>query len=196
MGDNVKDLIGQSLIESIAVKQRICESMLPDIEHVSRVIIHCYRSCGKTVFYGNGGSFAVAQHLAAEFVGQFKLTRSPLPSLALGNPATITAIGNDFDYDKVFERQIEAFVNRVDVVIGISTSGNSPNIVEAIKKAKELKAITVGLTGNDGGALALVANMPLVVPSDDTARIQEAHITIGHIIVDVVERALGLCRWM
>jgi D-sedoheptulose 7-phosphate isomerase len=145
---------------------------------------------GRCVFFcGNGGSAADAQHLAAEFVGRFRLERRPLPSMALTtNTSLLTAIANDYGYEQVFSRQVHAFAKPNDILFGISTSGNSPNVVRAIQEARTFGVYTVGLTGRSGGKLKECADVLLNVPSDQTPRIQEAHILLTHIYCDLVER--------
>jgi D-sedoheptulose 7-phosphate isomerase len=141
---------------------------------------------------GNGGSAADCQHLAAEFVGRFKLERKGYPAIALTTDTSIlTAVGNDYSFDSIFSRQIEALGKEGDLVVGISTSGNSKNIIRGVEKAKELGLYTVGLLGKDGGALKDLVDLPLVVPIDNTARIQECHILIGHIVCEIVEERLA-----
>lgn len=155
-------------------------------------IIAALKKGGKVVFFGNGGSAADAMHLAGELVGHLKLERPAIPAIALtANTSIITAIANDDGYETVFSRQVEALVNKNDVVIAISTSGNSPNVIRAVTAAKAKGARTIGLTGGSGGKLAGVVDLALVVPSNDTQRIQEAHITIGHIICELVERMMA-----
>jgi len=191
LGGFMESIIKKQLYESAEIKKIVAENFSDKIASAVKMIIECYRKGGKTVFFGNGGSAADSQHLAAEFVGRFKLERQALPSLALHtNSSTITALGNDYDYSIVFVRQIEALLSEKDVAIGLSTSGNSLNVIKAIKKAKEIGAQTIGLAGKDGGKLATVSDISIIIPSDDTARIQEAHITIGHIIADLVEKNL------
>lgn len=154
-------------------------------------IVHCYRNRGKVLIMGNGGSAADAQHIAAEFVGRFKLERSALPAIALTTDTSIiSALSNDYGYDIVFSRQIEALCCENDVVIGISTSGNAANVCLAMEKATQKGAVTIALSGKDGGRLKHYAQSSIIVPSSDTPRIQEAHITIGHIICDLVEKEL------
>jgi D-sedoheptulose 7-phosphate isomerase len=156
------------------------------------LIARALKNGKKVVLFGNGGSAADAQHIACELAGRFKLERRGLPAIALTtNTSTITAIANDYGYDKVFSRQVEAIVDKGDIVIGISTSGKSPNVIEGVKAAKEHGAITVGLTGAEGGRLEKVVDICIKVPSDDTPRIQETHITIGHIICQLVEESLS-----
>ena len=142
-------------------------------------------------FFGNGGSAADAQHISAELVGKYQVKRKGLPSLSLTtNTSVLTAIGNDFGYDFVFERQVESLVGSNDVVVGISTSGNSPNVLNGIIAAKKIGAKTIGLTGENGGKLSDMADIALKVPSQNTQRIQECHIMVGHIICDIVEKTL------
>lgn len=151
------------------------------------------RSGGKLMFCGNGGSAADSQHLAAEFTGRFISDRKPLAALALSTDSSVlTCISNDYSFNDVFLRQVQALGRKGDCLIGISTSGNSENVVRAFVAAKELGIKTIGLLGRDGGKLASLADVSIIVPSDVTARIQEAHILIGHTICGGVEQALGL----
>ncbi len=184
--------IVKGLEESARIKRAIAKSKISEIEHMVKLIITAYKTDGKVVLFGNGGSAADAQHIAGELVGQFALRRQAFPAIALTTDTSIlTAVANDYGYDAVFSRQVEALVNEKDVVIGISTSGNSPNVIEAIELAKTKGAKTIGLTGGNGGKLAEVADLVLIVPSDITPRIQEAHITIGHIVCELVEKELA-----
>ena len=184
--------ITKRLEESAQIKKVIAKSKIDEIESMVKFIIMAYKTGGKVVLFGNGGSAADAQHIAGELVGRFMLKRQAFPAIALTtNTSTLTAVANDYGYDAVFSRQVEALVNEKDVVIGISTSGNSPNVIEAIKLAKTKGAKTIGLTGGNGGRLAEVADLVLIMPSDITPRIQEAHITIGHIVCELVERELS-----
>jgi len=184
--------ITQRLKESASILKAIAESRAGDIELATQLIISAYRNGGKVVLLGNGGSAADAQHLAGELVGKFMLKRQAFPAIALTtNSSILTAVANDWSYDTVFSRQVEALVTEKDIIIGISTSGNSPNVIEAIKLGKKKGAKTIALTGADGGKLADTADLVLRVPSDITPRIQEAHITIGHIICELVERELA-----
>lgn len=145
----------------------------------------------KLIVFGNGGSAADSQHIAAEFVGKFRKDRKALPALALNtNTSSLTAIGNDYDFSKVFERQVEAFAKRGDVVMGISTSGNSQNVINAINKASSIGCLTVALTGRGGGKLRDIANITIEVDSNETSLIQEVHIAVGHIISKIVEDRL------
>ncbi len=178
------------LEEIIKVKEGI-KDLIPLIERVSEEIVKAYRNKKKVVLFGNGGSAADAQHIAAEFVGKFYKERESLPSLAFHtNTSSITAIANDFGYDLIFERQVTAFVEEGDIVIGISTSGNSPNVVKGLEKAKEKGAITIGMTGIKENKIEKLARYCLKIPSTDTPRIQEGHITVGHIICYLVEKEL------
>lgn len=184
--------IAKRLEESAQIKKTIATSKIGEIERMVNFILMAYKMGGKVVLFGNGGSAADAQHIAGELVGRFMLKRQAFPAIALTtNTSTLTAVANDCGYGAVFSRQVEALVDEKDVVIGISTSGDSPNVIEAIKLAKRKGAKTIGLTGGDGGKLAQVADLALIVPSDSTPRIQEAHITIGHIVCELVETELS-----
>jgi len=184
--------ITERLEESAQVKKVMAKSMVSGIERMANFIITAYKAGGKVVLFGNGGSAADAQHIACELVGRFMLKRQAFPAIALNtDTSTLTAVANDCGYETVFSRQVEALVNEKDVVIGISTSGDSPNVLEAIKLAKAKGAKTIGLTGGSGGKLATAADLVLAVPSDSTPRIQEAHITIGHIVCELVEKELS-----
>ena len=190
--DSVRSQIAKGLEESAQVKLAIAKTNAGEIERIVTLIIRAYKAGGKVILFGNGGSAADAQHLAGELVGRFKKDRQAFPAIALTtNTSILTAIANDYGYDRVFSRQLEALATDKDVVIGISTSGNSPNVIEAIRTAKKKGAKTVGLTGQDGGKLAKVADLALRVPSDNFSRVQEAHITIGHIICELVESELA-----
>ena len=180
------------LEESAQLKMALAKSKLGEIKRITDLIVETYKKGGKVVLFGNGGSAADAQHIACELVGRFMLKRQAFPAIALTTDTSIlTAVANDSGYEAVFSRQVEALVNEKDVVIAISTSGDSPNVIEATKLAKSKGAKTVGLTGGSGGRLAEVADLVLVVPSDSTPRIQEAHITIGHIICELAEKELS-----
>jgi D-sedoheptulose 7-phosphate isomerase len=178
--------VHQSLLAAISA-----EPYLSQTADLSAHIIDSYRRGGKLILCGNGGSAADAQHVAAEMVSRFRRERQALPAIALNvNTSVLTAIGNDYAYDQVFTRQVEAFVCPEDVVIGISTSGNSANIVAALRTAKARGAWTVALTGAGGGLAGREADFCLAAPSKDTPRVQEAQITILHIVCDLVEAAL------
>ncbi|MFX1419059.1 MAG: SIS domain-containing protein [Promethearchaeota archaeon] len=178
------------LNESIKVKEGI-KDLIPIIIEISEKIINAYNNKKKVVLFGNGGSAADAQHIAAEFVGKFYMDRDSLPSLAFHtNTSVLTATANDFGYDLVFERQVSSFVEEGDIVIGISTSGNSPNVIKGLIKAKEKGAITIGFTGKKKNKIEEISDVCLKIPSTDTPRIQEGHITVGHIICYLVEKEL------
>ncbi len=153
----------------------------------------CIKNGGKIMFFGNGGSAADAQHLATELSVRYINDRAPIPAIALTtDTSALTAIGNDMGFDQLFARQIEAFGNPGDIAIGISTSGNSANILNALTKAQEAKIKTIGLTGRDGGKMPEVCDLLLITPSNTTARIQEMHITLGHMLCGALEQKLGL----
>ena len=178
------------LNESIKVKEAI-KDLTHIIVDISETIIDAYKNKKKVVLFGNGGSAADAQHIAAEFVGKFYKDRESLPSLAFHtNTSVLTATANDFGYDLVFERQVSSFVEEGDIAIGISTSGNSPNVIKGLIKAKEKGAITVGFTGQKKNKIEEIVDICLKIPSSDTPRIQEGHITVGHIICYLVEKEL------
>jgi D-sedoheptulose 7-phosphate isomerase len=161
------------------------------VERIARTMVAAFSAGRKVLWMGNGGSAADAQHLAAEFSGRFLRERRGLPSEAIStNTSALTAIGNDFGFDQVFARQIEAFTNPGDVVVGITTSGNSKNIVLGLEEAKRRGATTIAFTGNGGGAVAEIADIALVGPDGYSALVQEVHITLGHIVCDLVEQAL------
>ena len=186
----MKQDIEAQINESIRIKQTLI-NQIDLIEKMAVILVDCMRGGGKVVFFGNGGSAADAQHLAAELSGRFLMDRPALPALALStNTSTITAIGNDYGFEQIFSRQLLGVGMRGDVAIGFSTSGSSPNVLEAIRLAKQTGMITIGFTGRDGGELATTVDYALCVDSDVTPRIQEAHITLGHIFCDIVERIL------
>jgi len=187
------ELIRQRIRESIDVKERILkdDKILKIIQNISKLIIKAFRNDKKMFLCGNGGSAADAQHIAAELSGRFYLDRKPLFAEALHvNTSYLTAVANDYSYEKVFSRLVEAKGRPGDILIGISTSGNSKNVIEAMEVANKIGMITIGLTGNTGGKMAYICKYCVKVPSTDTPRIQEAHILIGHIICEVVEKEL------
>lgn len=181
-------LIEQRTQESIAVKQALLETQADTIAAVGAKLVTAMRN-GNTLFLcGNGGSAGDAQHIAAELVGRFTKERRALPAVALTtNTSALTALGNDYEYNIVFSRQLEAFGKAGDVLIGISTSGNSPNVLHALQTAQSLGMVSVGLTGETGGKMKDTAEHCICVPSRDTARIQESHILIGHVLCEIVE---------
>ena len=188
-----KELIKQRLTASADVKLAICndEKMVDQINGIAQVIINAFKNGNSVYFCGNGGSAADAQHLAAEFSGRFYLDRQPLPSEALHcNTSFMTAVGNDYGYENVYSRLVQAIGKAGDILIGISTSGNSPNILKALTVAQTKGMITVGLAGKTGGKMVGEIDHLIRIPSSDTPRIQEAHITVGHIICEIVEATL------
>ncbi len=177
--------------ESAEIKLAFVERYAPLIERLAVEVAERLKSGGTVYLFGNGGSAADAQHIAAEFIGRFSKNRPPLKAVALTtDPSVLTALGNDYGFDTVFERQVDALVQPNDVVIGISTSGKSENVVKALKKAKEKGALTVAFTGGDGGQLKELSDYTFIVPSYETPRIQECHITLGHTLCELVERLL------
>ena len=186
-----EDIISKHIEDSIHVEEQLRKTSLVLIAQIADEIVRAYQKGNKVVWFGNGGSAADAQHLSAELVGKFYLGRSPLESIALTTDTSIlTAIANDHDFSEVFARQVEALVNQGDVAIGISTSGDSLNVIRGIEQAKRAGAVTVALTGATGGKLKASADYLLAVPSTDTPRIQESHLVIGHIICYLVEKEL------
>jgi len=186
-------LIIDKISQTLRVKQNILKDnkLIKKIDEITRVIVNAYKENKKVVLFGNGGSAADAQHLACELVGKFYLERKALAAIALTtNTSELTAIANDYSFNRVFARQVEALVNLGDIVIGITTSGNSLNVIEGIKEAKLNGAVTIGFTGASGGKLKENVDYLLRVPSEDTPHIQESHIMIGHIICYLVEKEL------
>jgi len=188
----MQSIIKSILYDSADVKKKVAENLSGKIEEIALVIIKSIRQGGKVVLFGNGGSAADAQHIQGELTHQLDIkNRKAIPSIALNtNSSVLTAIGNDWGYDRIFERQIEAFVQHNDVVIAFSTSGNSINIIKGLIQAKKEGATTVAFTGKNGGKIKDIADISFIVPSDSTQRIQEAHITVGHIICKLVEDEL------
>ncbi len=183
--------IKDSLYSSADLKRTVADTLSGDILEATNRIKACLQKGGKLILMGNGGSAGDSQHIAAELIGRFKKERKAIPAIALTvDTSSLTALGNDYGFETIFERQLEALAQKNDAVIGISTSGNSENVVRALKKANALGAETIGLVGNDGGKIKEVANLSIVIPSNDTARIQEVHITIGHIICELIEEDL------
>lgn len=187
----MRKAIKKFIEDSIRVKEDLQKDQIGNIEKAATVIIKSLKEGGKLFIFGNGGSAADSQHIAAELIGRFKKERKALPAIALTtNTSTLTALGNDYGYDATFARQIEALGDKKDVALGISTSGKSRNVIEAVKKAKAKGLVTIVLSGGDGGALTKEADISIVVPSRDVPRIQESHIMIGHIICELVEDKL------
>lgn len=187
----MRDRIQEILLENIQIKEQMIRTKIGQIKSIAEMVVESLRQGGKAVIFGNGGSAADAQHIAAELIGRFKKDRTALAGIALTtNTSVITSLANDYGYEVVFARQVEALACRNDIVIGISTSGKAKNVIQGIKQAKKMGLKTAVFTGGDGGELAKISDVALVVPSAVTARIQEAHITVGHIICEMVEQAL------
>ena len=189
----MKAYIKQQIQESYKTKQLLYsdEQLLDNLILIAKKCVDLYKTDNKTILAGNGGSAADAQHIAAELVGRYGFDRASIASLALTTDSSnLTAIANDYGYEYVFSRQLEGLGKEGDLFIGISTSGNSKNIINAFKSAKQKNIQTVALVGKDGGEMAKLADIALVVPSQITARIQEAHILIGHILCDIIEKEL------
>ncbi len=177
--------------KSIEAKQAFLKRYMDQLERVVTEIVKALQRARKVVLFGNGGSAADAQHLAAEFVNRFLYDRGALAAIALtSDSSVITSISNDYAYDQIFSRQIEALGKEGDVAIGISTSGNSPNVLLGLQKARQMGLYTIALSGGAGGKMKTAAEISLIVPSQETPRIQEVHITIGHVICELVEEAL------
>ena len=186
----MKDIILGLLEDSLQVKRQFIENNLDTIIDAVEKMSACIQAGNKILIFGNGGSAADAQHLAAEFVNRFKIERPPLAAIALTTDTSVlTSIGNDYHFDDIFSKQIEALGRKNDIAWGLSTSGNSKNVIKAIKIANDKEIFSMVSTGR-GGALAESARLVFTAASDDTARIQEAHITLGHILCDLVERSL------
>lgn len=189
--EKMREIVVEELEESANVKRMMAQSLSDKIVNAAEIIIDACRKGKKVLLIGNGGSAADAQHIAAEFVGRFKLERIGLPAIALTTDTSIlTALANDYGYDVVFSRQLEALANEGDVLIAITTSGTSPNILKAVEVARSKNVKVIGLTGGGGGKLKDAADLAIIVPTNNTPRIQEAHITVGHIICNLVEREL------
>ncbi len=189
--ESASDLAAHCLKKSADMKQELASSCGAAIARCAWQIAEALRVGGKALVFGNGGSAADAQHFVAELVGRFLLDRPGLAAIALTtNPSNVTSIGNDFGFDQIFSRQLEALARPEDVVVGISTSGNSANVTEALSLAKGLGCTTIGLAGNDGGTMAGLCDECVIVPTKDTPLIQECHIAIIHILCDLVEQTL------
>ena len=178
--------------EAIRLMRNLCESesILAEIEEIAGLIVNCFEREGKVLICGNGGSGCDAQHFAEEFTGRFRKDRRALPVIALMDPAHITCAANDFGYHAIFSRSVEAFGRKGDILIGLSTSGNSENVNEAILKANEIGMTTIALLGRDGGRTKGLSNFEIIVPGLFSDRIQEVHMFVLHILVELVERRL------
>ena len=183
--------VKQFLKTSGDLKYQVADTLSGEILTAANAISNRLTNGGKLLLMGNGGSAADSHHIAAELIGRFKKERKAIPALALTvDSSSLTALGNDYGFDTIFSRQVEALATANDAVIGISTSGNSPNVIRALKLAREIGAITIGFMGNNGGNMKDCVDISIIIPSNDTARIQEVHITIGHIICEVIEQDL------
>ena len=188
----MKKKISELLTEDIAVKKALLETQVTAIESLANMMISTIKTGGKILVFGNGGSASDSLHIAAELVGRFQKERKSLPAISLSaNCSSITALGNDYGFEYIFERQIEGLGKKGDMALGISTSGKSKNVIRGIKKASEMNMKTAVLTGKSEGELSRIADVSVKVPSNNTPRIQEAHITIGHIVCEIVEDALS-----
>jgi D-sedoheptulose 7-phosphate isomerase len=186
-----RDLFEKALSSLTSACEKTLEGCASELVTLSGWLCSAFENGGKLLICGNGGSAADAQHLAAEFVNRFRLERRPLPAIALTtDTSVITSVSNDYDFDQVFSKQVEALAGPGDIVLGISTSGNSPNVLKALSAAREIGAKTVGLTGGTGGAMERWSDLVLCVDSSDTPRIQEVHIFLEHLLCDLVEQRL------
>jgi len=186
----MQSIIKYEFNEHLATSKKTMESVSKSIEIAAELCIDCLKKGNKILLFGNGGSAADSQHIAAEIVGRYKTERKGLPAIALTtDTSALTAIGNDYGYLHVFDRQVEALANEGDVLIGISTGGTSANIVNALKIAKDLGCKTIGFSGKDGGKFNNLCDVNIVVPAEDTPRIQEMHIVIGHTICHLIDQA-------
>ncbi len=188
---NMKDEIIQAFRESADTKVRFIRQNSEDLIRVIKMLVEAFKAGHKILLFGNGGSAADAQHLAAEFVNRFQIERPPLPAIALTTDSSIlTSISNDYGYADSFSKQIKALGREGDVAIGISTSGTAANVIKAVKTAKDMGIKTVGLTGRGGGELSALVDIALIVDSESVPRIQELHITIGHVLCEMVDQLL------
>jgi D-sedoheptulose 7-phosphate isomerase len=184
----IRELVARSLREGAELRIRLIEHLADKTAQAAQVIHGALQRGGKILLFGNGGSAADAQHVAAEFVGRFAREREPMPAIALTtNTSILTALGNDYGFERVFARQILALGGPADVAIAISTSGRSPNVLQGVRAARDRRITTIGLTGGDGGRLARLVDIALVVPCTSVPRIQECHITLGHILCEISE---------
>lgn len=187
----MQERIKAEIKESIETKNQILKSLVPQIEQAAKIMIEALKVGNKILFFGNGGSAADAQHLTAELIGRYRKDRRSLPAIALSTDTSIlTSLSNDYGFEVVFAKQIEGLAKKGDVAFGISTSGNSRNVLEGIEKAKEMGCKTIGLLGCDGGRIGEVVDLAVTVPCKITPRIQESHITIGHILCSLIEQEL------
>ncbi len=184
-------VVRDAFIDCAQIKKKFVETYEKKIEEVAELIVIAFKAGNKVLLFGNGGSAADCQHIAAEFVNRFKINRPPLPALALTTDTSIiTSIGNDFDFSDIFVKQIKALGAKGDIAVAISTSGKSPNITKALEAAAKLGIVTILLTGGDGGTALDMATHAFVVPSNNTPRIQEVHIALGHVLCELVDNKL------
>lgn len=184
----MQKMINNEIALHVKTINRVQNELQDDILKACQMAVECIKNGGKILICGNGGSAADAQHIATEFTGRYKTERSALPAIALTtDTSALTAIGNDYGYEVVFSRQVEAIANSKDLLLAISTSGNSPNILKALQKAKEIGCKTLGFSGKSGGAMNELCDLNIVIPSDNTPRIQEMHILVGHIICQSID---------
>lgn len=188
----MQEVIKKEFQEHLETINKVIETMSKPLEEASKLAVETLKNGNKILLCGNGGSAADAQHIAAELTGRYKTERRGLPGIALTtDTSALTAIGNDYGYNRVFDRQVESLANKGDLIIGISTSGNSQNVLSALKLGKELGCNTIGFSGRDGGEMNELCNINLVVPSKDTPRIQEMHILFGHTICQIIDNELS-----
>ena len=186
----MQSIIKNEFNEHIKASQKTMDALINDIEKAANICIDCLKKGNKILIFGNGGSAADAQHIAAEIIGRYKTERKGLPAIALTTDSSVlTAISNDFGYSSIFERQVEALANPGDILIGISTGGSSINVINALKLAKNIQCKTIGLSGKDGGDFNALCDVNLIAIAEDTPRIQEMHILIGHIICHLIDEA-------
>lgn len=188
----MKQIIENEFLSHLETVNKTIEVMQKKLAEASKLAVETLKSGNKILICGNGGSAADAQHIAAELVGRYKSERKGLPAIALTtDTSALTAISNDYGYDKVFDRQVEALATKGDLLIGISTSGNSANILSALQSAKDVGCNTLGMSGKDGGKMNQICDINLIVPSDDTPRIQEMHILLGHTLCQIIDNELS-----
>ncbi|MFC1804740.1 SIS domain-containing protein [Candidatus Omnitrophota bacterium] len=188
MRDRIKDI----LLENIHIKEQLMHESIAKIIGIAELAVDSLKKGGKVIIFGNGGSASDSQHIAAELIGRFQKDRKAMAAVALTtNTSILTALANDYGYEVVFAKQIEGLAHKNDIAIGISTSGKAKNVAAGLKQAKKMGLKTVALTGGDGGDIAKIADASLVIPSKVTARIQEAHITVAHVICELIEEALS-----
>jgi D-sedoheptulose 7-phosphate isomerase len=185
-------ILRKNIEGSIEVHSRLLEACLPAMSVAADALIAAYRNGHKALFFGNGGSAADAQHLAAEFLGRYLRERRPIPAVALhANASAVTAIANDYGYEHVFSRQLQALAVAGDVAVAISTSGNSKSVIEGVTMARQMGVYTIGLTGANGGLMRNLVDVLIAAPSNETPRVQECHILVGHALCDAVEQAIA-----